>query len=81
MAISRRLGGERYAQFMALMRGALARLLETGDCGKHRARIIGLLSEYYDPLYARHMQEKSARIVFRDEARAVTEYLCASEIH
>jgi tRNA 2-selenouridine synthase len=73
--ISRRLGGERYGRFMALMRAALERQLETGDCGAHRAWITGLLSEYYDPLYARNMREKSARIVFRGEACAVTDYL------
>ncbi|CAM3388903.1 tRNA 2-selenouridine synthase [Bordetella sputigena] len=74
-AISRRLGGERHARLMALMRDALARQLETGDCDAHRSWIHGLLSEYYDPLYARHMKEKAPRIVFRGNAEAVTGYL------
>jgi tRNA 2-selenouridine synthase len=74
-AISRRLGGERYGRLMALMQAALARQLETGDCEGHRAWIQALLHEYYDPLYARHMQEKEQRIVFRGKADAVAEYL------
>jgi tRNA 2-selenouridine synthase len=74
-AISRRLGGERYSRLMALMRAALARQLETGDFDAHRAWILALLGEYYDPLYARHMQAKSARMVFRGNAAAVTGYL------
>jgi tRNA 2-selenouridine synthase len=74
-AISRRLGGERYGRLMALMQAALARQLEAGDCESHRAWIQALLQEYYDPLYARHMQEKNQRIVFRGDTAAVTEYL------
>ncbi len=74
-AISRRLGGERYARLMALMRAALARQLETGDCDAHRAWIQALLGEYYDPMYARHLKEKAARIVFRGDATAVAGYL------
>jgi tRNA 2-selenouridine synthase len=74
-AISRRLGGERYARLMALLRDALARQLETGDCDAHRLWIHGLLGEYYDPLYARHMKEKAPRIVFRGDTAAVTGYL------
>lgn len=74
-AISRRLGGERHARLLGLMRAALERQLQTGDCDGHRAWIAALLQEYYDPLYARHMKEKAARIVFRGEAGAVTEYL------
>jgi tRNA 2-selenouridine synthase len=73
-AISRRLGGERYARLLALMQAALARQLETGDCDAHRAWIQSLLDEYYDPLYARHMKEKAIRIVFRGDAKAVTDY-------
>jgi tRNA 2-selenouridine synthase len=74
-AISRRLGGERYGRLMALMRSALTRQLETGDCEAHRAWIQALLQEYYDPLYARHMDEKMPRIVFRGEEAAVREFL------
>lgn len=74
-AISRRLGGERYGRLMGLMRAALARQLETGDCDAHRAWILALLGEYYDPMYARHMKEKAARIVFRGTAPAVTDFL------
>lgn len=74
-AISRRLGGERYARLMTLMRAALARQLETGDCDAHRAWIRVLLAEYYDPMYARHQQEKAGRIVFRGDAGAVAGYL------
>ncbi|ARP92077.1 tRNA 2-selenouridine(34) synthase MnmH [Bordetella genomosp. 9] len=75
-AISRKLGGERYARLMSLMRGALSRQLDHGECDGHRAWIRALLEEYYDPMYARHMAEKSARMVFRGDRPAVTEYLC-----
>ncbi|ANN74055.1 tRNA 2-selenouridine(34) synthase MnmH [Bordetella bronchialis] len=74
-AISRKLGGERYARLMGQMRAALARQLDGGDCDGHRAWILGLLNEYYDPMYAWRMQEKTPRIVFRGDAGAVTEYL------
>ncbi|AOB33958.1 tRNA 2-selenouridine synthase [Bordetella sp. H567] len=74
-AISRRLGGERHGRLMMQMRAALARQLETGDCDAHRAWIQGLLGEYYDPIYARHLKEKATRIVFRGDAAAVAAYL------
>jgi tRNA 2-selenouridine synthase len=74
-AISRRLGGERHQRLMGLMRAALERQLQSGDCDAHRAWIAALLGEYYDPMYSHRMQEKSARFVFRGEAAAVTEYL------
>ncbi|WP_420042802.1 tRNA 2-selenouridine(34) synthase MnmH [Bordetella genomosp. 8] len=73
--ISRRLGGERHARLIALMRDALARQMATGECDAHRAWIQGLLSEYYDPMYARRMEEKTARIVFRGNAVEVAGYL------
>jgi tRNA 2-selenouridine synthase len=74
-AISPRLGGERYAQLSALLDQALARQSENGETGLHRGWIEVLLRDYYDPMYAYQQQSRAARIVFRGDRAAVTEWL------
>ncbi len=74
-AISRRLGGERYARLSALLDQALICQAEQGEAGLHRGWIEVLLRDYYDPMYAYQQQSRAARIVFRGDRAAVTAWL------
>jgi tRNA 2-selenouridine synthase len=64
-SIVRRLGGERYQRLAA----------RSGAVDQHRGWISGMLSEYYDPMYAFQRDSKDARIEFAGDQRAVVEYL------
>jgi tRNA 2-selenouridine synthase len=74
-SIVRRLGGERYQRLAAIMDGALAEQSRSGAVDQHRGWISGMLSEYYDPMYAFQRDSKDARIEFAGDQRAVVEYL------
>jgi tRNA 2-selenouridine synthase len=74
-SILKRLGGERYQRLAALMDDALAVQEESGAVDLHRAWITGLLSEYYDPMYAFQRDSKGARIEFAGDHGAVLQYL------
>ncbi|VVO06135.1 tRNA 2-selenouridine(34) synthase MnmH [Pseudomonas fluorescens] len=73
--IHKRLGGERHQRMLALMEAALAQQASSGAVDQHRAWIEGLLSEYYDPMYAFQRESKGDRIEFVGEQAAVLEYL------
>ena len=74
-SIVRRLGGERYQRLAAIMDGALAEQGRSGAVDLHRGWISGMLSEYYDPMYAFQRDSKNARIEFAGDQGAVVEYL------
>lgn len=73
--IARRLGGERYARLSGMLDAALARQARTGEVDLHRGWIAELLRHYYDPMYDYQRENRAARVVFRGDAAAVTEYL------
>jgi tRNA 2-selenouridine synthase len=73
--IHKRLGGERHQRMLALMEAALAEQARSGAVDQHCAWIEGLLSEYYDPMYAFQRESKGERIEFAGERAAVLEYL------
>jgi len=73
--IVRRLGGERYQRLAAAMDAALQVQRASGAVELHRAWIEGLLSEYYDPMYAYQRDAKAARIEFAGDRAAVLAYL------
>lgn len=73
--ILKRLGGERYQRFSTLLQQALDEQQRTGTVDLHRAWISGLLSEYYDPMYAYHRDSKAGRIEFSGNQVQVREYL------
>jgi len=73
--IVKRLGGERYQRLAAIMDAALAEQGRSGAVELHRGWIEGLLTEYYDPMYAYQRESKAARIEFAGEQAAVLEYL------
>ncbi|MNF00896.1 tRNA 2-selenouridine synthase [compost metagenome] len=75
--ILKRLGGERYQRLSALLQQALDEQQRNGDVALHRAWISGLLSEYYDPMYAYHRDSKAGRIEFSGNHTEVREYLRA----
>ena len=73
--ISKRLGGERHGRLWGVMEAALAEQARSGAVDLHRGWIEGLLSEYYDPMYAFQREKKGARIEFAGEQAAVLAYL------
>ena len=73
--IRKRLGGERYQRLHALLQAALAAQQNTGETTLHQAWIEGLLSEYYDPMYAFQRESKAERIEFSGTRQEVIAYL------
>lgn len=72
--LRRRLGGARYAELSALLEQALQAHLN-GNEELHREWIRPLLRDYYDPMYAYQLEQKTERIVFRGTGAEVREYL------
>lgn len=75
LRIRKRLGGERYQGLQAIMQEALEVQQATGDVHAHRAWIEGLLTHYYDPMYAYQRSGKDERVVFSGDQQAVVEFL------
>ena len=75
--IHKRLGGERHQRLAALLAQALDEQQRSGAVALHRGWIEGLLSEYYDPMYAYQRDAKAERIEFAGNALEVREYLKA----
>ncbi|MBV6825991.1 tRNA 2-selenouridine(34) synthase MnmH [Pseudomonas sp. PD9R] len=73
--VQKRLGGERHRRILILLEDALAAQASNGAVDLHRAWIEGLLTEYYDPMYAFQREKKGARIEFAGERGAVLAYL------
>ncbi|MET1077328.1 MAG: tRNA 2-selenouridine(34) synthase MnmH [Pseudomonas sp.] len=73
--ILKRLGGERYQRFSALLETALEQQLRSGEVHLHRDWIEGLLREYYDPMYAYQRDSKAERIEFVGDPAEVLAYL------
>lgn len=73
--ISRRLGDLGYRRLNARLLAALDEQARSGDTSYHQSWITPLLSDYYDPLYLRHLQIRSERILFQGEAAACRDFL------
>ncbi|WP_017906520.1 tRNA 2-selenouridine(34) synthase MnmH [Pseudomonas asplenii] len=73
--IHKRLGGECHRRMRELMSDALVEQASSGSVDLHRAWILGLLKEYYDPMYVFQRESKGARIEFAGDQSAVLEYL------
>jgi tRNA 2-selenouridine synthase len=73
--IAKRLGGERYQRLSAIMDSALHAQTSSGVVEGHRGWIEGLLTEYYDPIYAYQRDAKAERIEFAGARAEVIEYL------
>ena len=73
--ILKRLGGDRHARLRAIMQAALAEQERSGEVSLHLGWIEGLLSEYYDPMYAFQRESKGERIEFCGDQPSVLEYL------
>jgi len=73
--IRKRLGGERYTRFLAMLDSAWEYQQRSGDPARHKEWIEALLTEYYDPMYDWQIDNKKERIVFRGDRKAVLEYL------
>lgn len=77
LSIERRLGGATRQAISALVTAAITEHRRTGSFAPHEAWVIRLLETYYDPLYRKHLDSISERIVFRGEAEALAEKLRA----
>ena len=75
LRLVKRLGGERYQRLSAIMASALVQQQATGSVELHRGWIEGLLTEYYDPIYAGQRAGYAARVAFTGDHQAVREYL------
>lgn len=75
LRIRKRLGGERFQSLEAVMRHALEIQQRSGEVHAHRDWIAGLLTHYYDPMYAYQRAGKEQRVVFSGDKQAVIEYL------
>lgn len=72
--IQRRLGGDRYKEVDAMMRGAFDTQWRTGDCGAHREWILYLLERYYDPMYDYQLDKREGECLFRGDRAAVIDW-------
>ena len=73
--IHKRLGGERHQRLHEMMQAALAEQQTSGNTELHRGWIEGLLTEYYDPMYAFQRDSKAERIEFSGTQDEVVAYL------
>lgn len=69
----KRLGGERHQRLLRLMDVGLAEQERTGNVELHRNWIMGLLTEYYDPMYRYQRDLKSSRIAYAGDQQSVLE--------
>ncbi|GGD08842.1 tRNA 2-selenouridine(34) synthase MnmH [Halopseudomonas salina] len=75
LRIRKRLGGEKQQALLGIMESALAEQKRTGSVDAHRDWIAGLLTDYYDPMYAYQRSGKDERVVFSGDQSSVVEYL------
>ncbi|WP_373185582.1 tRNA 2-selenouridine(34) synthase MnmH [Halopseudomonas sp.] len=75
LRIRKRLGGEKQQALQAIMENALTEQRRSGSVDPHREWIAGLLTDYYDPMYAYQRSGKDERVVFSGDQTAVVEYL------
>ena len=73
--IQKRLGLESYKSLHKLLVYALAQYQNKGEVYGFYPLISSLLLDYYDPMYAYQIKNKSTRIVFQGNATQVLEYL------
>ena len=72
--IRKRLGGVRHKEVSALMLNAFEAQARSGEGDAHRAWIERLLVDYYDPMYAHQMRQRSGRRLFRGSRAAVIDF-------
>lgn len=73
--LTRRLGDLNYRRLDTLLQQALAHQASSGETRLHRAWIASLLTDYYDPVYQRHLDRRAERVQFRGPAEACRHYL------
>lgn len=73
--IKKRLGIERYNEFLSIFESAWEYQQKTLDPSRHKEWIEALLRDYYDPMYNYQIEKKQDRIVFKGSSDEVREYL------
>lgn len=72
--VRKRLGGQRYRSYQALMEQALEAHRQ-GNPDRHREWIRGLLEQYYDPMYRYQLEQKRERVILQGGPDTVERYL------
>lgn len=72
--VRKRLGGQRYRSYQALMEQALEAHRQ-GNPGRHREWIRGLLEQYYDPMYRHQLEQKRERVILQGGPDTAEQYL------
>ncbi len=72
--IRKRLGPQRHKDISTALDAALAAQAESGDVSLHRQWIGALLTQYYDPQYAYHMERRGNPPLFSGDSAAVLEF-------
>ena len=73
--LKKRLGGERYARMQQTMNNAIALLATSADYSGFAGIFGELLIDYYDPMYAYQLSQKTERITFKGSREAVLSHL------
>lgn len=68
--LEKRLGNLLCRQLQQTLQAALQAQQQAGDASGHAVWIGRLLTEYYDPIYHRHLQQRQQPVWFRGEAAA-----------
>lgn len=74
-AISRKLGGLKYAEISKDLTEAESRFLSHGDLEPNRIWIEKLLEAYYDPMYFGSIQKRNPKILFRGSRAEALQWL------
>lgn len=72
--VRKRLGGSRYQKTARLLHDALE-AHRRGNPDLHWDWILGLLVDYYDPMYDYQLSKREHQVVFRGDRQAVRQYL------
>ncbi len=73
--VKKRLGLELFREIMTIFNKAHHKQLNQGDASAHKEWIAIFLEKYYDPMYAYQMEHSTRKILYRGNAKEITEYL------
>lgn len=78
--IRKRLGEVRYGDLRQQMSAAIDQHRHAEETGAHRAWIVALLSEYYDPMYDYQIERNKSRVSFTGDRDNLISYLSTHAI-
>ncbi|MGH1374521.1 MAG: tRNA 2-selenouridine(34) synthase MnmH [Cellvibrionaceae bacterium] len=81
LKIRKRLGGALHHKVSSSFNFAIREFARTNSADFFRPGIQLLLTEYYDPMYLYQLSQRQAQLLFRGDAREVTEWLQQRQTH